>query len=182
LEFRRVLFRSIRIELPRVDIDELERLFDRASGDAGSLAFDIPVLPARLDLADLDLDLQIGEISRSALSIRALRFATRIRDGYMSASPLSLVALGVPLAGALEVARRAGVPALLGWLAGREVDAGGLLRRLGFGERIDARFDSMSLHLAARGSRLGDLLDASTMTAEIAGGELRLRDPGTGGA
>src|SRR5690606_28197172 len=70
---------AIRIELPRVDIDELERLFDRASDDAGSLVLDIPILPARLDLADLDLDLRIDEISRSALSIRALRFATRIR-------------------------------------------------------------------------------------------------------
>src|SRR5690606_34985828 len=177
LEFRRVLFRSIRIELPRVDIDELERLFDRASDDAGSLVLDIPILPARLDLADLDLDLRIDEISRSALSIRALRFATRIRDGYMSASPLSLVALGVPLAGALEVDLRAEVPAVNWWLAGSEVDAGGLLQRLGFGERIDARFDSMSLHLAARGSRLGDLLDASTMTADISGGQFRLRDP-----
>ena len=73
------------------------------------------------------------------------------------------------------------MPAVNGWLAGSEVDAGAVLRRLGFGERIDARFDALSLHLAARGSRLGDLLDASAMTAEVQGGHLRLRDPGTGG-
>src|SRR5690606_12009720 len=33
-----------------------------------------------------------------------------------------------------------------------------------------------------RGSRLGDLLDASALTAEIEGGRLRYLDPGTGGA
>src|SRR5690606_18467033 len=113
------------------------------------------------------------------LSIRDLRFATRIHDGFMSASPLSLVALGVPLAGALEVDLRTDVPTVGWWLAGADVDAGRLLGRLGFGKRIDAVFDSLALHLAARGSRLGDLLDASTMTAEIEGGHLRLLDPGT---
>jgi len=170
---------EVRIDMPRIDIDELGRLFERASGDA--LALDLPILPSRVDLADLDLDLRIGEIARSALSVRELRFATRIREGFMSASPFSLVALGVPLAGALEVDLRTDVPAVNGWLAGSEVDAGAVLRRLGFGERIDARFDALSLHLAARGSRLGDLLDASAMTAEVQGGHLRLRDPGTGG-
>src|SRR5690606_21260001 len=173
---------STRLEVPRVDIDELGRLFARASGKATPLTLDIPILPARLDLADLDLDLRIGEVSRSALSIRDLHFDARIRDGYMSASPLSLVALGLPLAGALEVDLRGEVPAVNWWLAGSDVDAGGLLRRLGFGDRIDAGFGSLKLHLAARGSRLGDLLDASALTAEIAGGQLRYLDPGTGGA
>ncbi len=173
---------AIHLEAPRVDIDELGRLFASASGEATPLLLDIPILPARLDLADLDLDLRIGEVSRSALSIRDLHFAARIRDGYMSASPLSLVALGLPLAGALEVDLRSEVPAVNWWLAGSDLDVGGLLRQLGFGERVDAGFDSLSLHLAARGSRLGDLLDASAMTAEIEGGRVRLLDPGTGGA
>ncbi len=173
---------EVRIETPRIDIDELGRLFERASGEVGALALEIPVLPARVDLADLDLDVRIGEIARSALSIRELRFVTRIREGFMSASPLSLTALGVPLAGALEADLRTDVPAVNWWLAGGDVDVGELLRRLGFGDRIDARFDSLNLHLAARGSRLGHLLDASAMTAEVEGGHLRVRDPGTGGA
>lgn len=173
---------TVRLETPLIDIDEIGRLFARASEDTGGLSLDIPILPARLDLTDLDLELRIGELSRSALSLRDLHFASSIREGYMSASPLSLTALGVPLAGALEVDLRGEVPAVNWWLAGSDVDAGGLLRRLGFGERIDAVFDSLGLYLAARGSRLGDLLDASTMTAEIAGGRVRLRDPGTGGA
>ncbi|MFA7505888.1 MAG: AsmA-like C-terminal region-containing protein [Burkholderiaceae bacterium] len=172
---------AISLEAPQVDIDELSGLLARASEDAGELSLDIPILPARLELADVDLDLRIGEIRRSALAIRDLRLAASIREGYMSASPLSLVALGVPLAGALEIDLRSDVPAMNWWLAGSDVDAGGLLRRLGFGERVDAAFASLSMHLAARGSRLGDLLDASAMTTEIVGGRVDLLDPGSGG-
>src|SRR5690606_41838993 len=41
--------------------------------------------------------------------------------------------------------------------------------------------DALRLQLAAGGSGLGDLLVASAMTAEVQGGHVRLRDPGTGG-
>lgn len=168
---------AMRVSAPQMDIDEIARLFASAARQTGPVRFDVPILPVGLELVDLDLDIEIGRIVGGALPMRDLRFATRIRDGFMTASPLSLTVLGLPLAGALELDLRGAVPALEWWLAGADLDIGRVLQRLGLGERVEARFAALVLHLSARGSQLGDLLEGSTLDIAIEGGRLRLHDP-----
>ncbi|MEZ5727770.1 MAG: AsmA-like C-terminal region-containing protein [Burkholderiaceae bacterium] len=177
-----------RLRAETLDVDELEALLTRVGqvdaptpdADGIEASFDIPILPARLDLDDIDLTLDVARIRRSELDLRDLSFATRMRGGRIDASPMRMRVLGVPLAGALELDLRGAEPHGQWWLMAENVDVGSLLRRLQLSDRIDGRVDSLQVHLSARGRRLGEMLDRSSASIQVEGGELALRDPGSG--
>ncbi|MEZ5741830.1 MAG: hypothetical protein R3E68_21930 [Burkholderiaceae bacterium] len=178
------------IEADSIDVQELQALFARAQADvsrregtaappAGNL-LDIPVLPAELDLTDTDLSLALRRVQGTRLDIRDLAFDAAIRDGNMDASPLRMAVLGVPMRGALALDLRSRRPGGQWWLFAEKADVGGVLRRLGLSQDIDAIVDELSLHLRASGQRLGDLLDNARLTVEANGGQISVGDRNTG--
>jgi hypothetical protein len=176
------------ITADRLDVAQLQALFEsneKTSGsqaDGGGSIVNIPVLPQGIDLTDTDLKLRVGHLTRPGFDIRELSFDATIRNGRMIASPLSGTVFRVPLSGAVELDLRSSKPRGQWWLATANVDIGRLLSRLKIVDNLDAKADSFSMHLDVRGNRLGEVLESSSLTIEIAGGDFAIRDRNTGAA
>ena len=171
-----------------LDVAQLQSLFEsnekeqtpKEDGD-GSVV-NIPVLPQGIDLTDTDLKIRVGHLKRPRFDVRDLKFDATIRNGRMVASPLAGTVFEVPLSGAVELDLRSNKPRGQWWLATADVDIGKLLRRLKIVDNLDANADLFSMHLDIRGNRLGEVLESSSLTIEISGGDFAIRDRNTGAA
>jgi hypothetical protein len=167
------------VRSPFLDLPQLETL--RARPGAGSAgkgeAIDVPILPRRVELADADIGLGLARVALGRADLVDVGFGARIREGRLPPSPFTAQFAGVPFEGLFGLDLRGDVPeATLAMSTGR-VDVGGLLRRLGVAESVEARADALQVELAGRGSRLGELAAQSSFAARLAGGDLTVRGP-----
>jgi uncharacterized protein involved in outer membrane biogenesis len=140
---------------------------------------EIPILPESLDFADSDVELRVKRFDGLPLAVTDAVFEGRMRDGVMSPSPVSLRVESSALAGALALDARTDSPVASLWLAGRDFDAGALLRRLRVARDVDARFGLLRLYAEVRERRLGDALERSSLVASVESGALEFRDANT---
>ncbi|MGC1442365.1 MAG: AsmA-like C-terminal region-containing protein [Burkholderiaceae bacterium] len=175
-----------KIRADRLNVDQLQALFEsnvaRQPEQTEGSMLNIPVLPADIDLTDTNLSLRIKHLTRSGMDIRDIAFDASIRNGRMTASPLAMTVLNVPLSGAVELDVSSKKPRGQWWLAGSDVNIGRLLKRFNLVDNLDARADLLSMHLDIKGNTLGDVLDKSNLTVEIAGGEFAIKDRNSGAA
>jgi uncharacterized protein involved in outer membrane biogenesis len=173
-----------RLDVNHIDVSELERLRPPAQStpkprppeQTGS-TLDIPILPRGIDLTDADIDVNVKRVAMSPADVVDASFKGRIREGKMDPSPFAATYAGVRFSGAIAVDLRGSVPQASLWVAASEVDVGGLLSTLKITEGLDARVEALRVQLIGRGSRLGEMLERSTLDADLDGGSLTLRDP-----
>lgn len=168
------------IAAERIDADELQRLLPGAGAERRVV--DIPILPRKLDLADSDLELRARHVDGLALAVTELAIEGHIRGGQMTPSPFSLRIEDIPFKGALALDLRGDVPSSDLWLASEEVDVGAVLHRLGFAPNVEATVKRLALYTKVRESRLGIMLERSSLLASIESGSLAWRDLNTGAA
>ena len=104
-------------------------------------------------------------------------FAGHIRDGRMWPSPFSVNLAGTLFSGAIALDLRGQVPEVSVWVATEKVDIGGLLRQLKVVSDVEARAEQLRTELIGRGSRLGEMLERSSLLAELESGQMIVRDP-----
>ena len=170
-----------RLDVVNIDVDELESLLpepEKTAGTGGPV-LDIPILPRGIDLTDADVEVRMQRFAGTPLAIRDVHFNGRIRDGYMHPSPFGASIADIALNGAVQLDLRGEEPTAALWLYANNVEFGRLLRDLDLARNLDATLGHFSLHLVARSSRLGDMLERSELTGAIAGGRVTLRDPNT---
>ncbi len=170
-----------RVEAQVLDVPEFEALLPPSKPSTGSL-FELPILPAGVDLSDADLVVGIKRMVLQSTEVTGATFSGHIREGRMAASPFAATIAGVGFSGAVGVDLRGKVPEASLWLAAQAVDIGALLHRLHIVDGLEARVNLLNLQLTGRGARLGEILHRSSLLAELDEGSLTLRPPGGAGA
>ncbi|MDH4191613.1 MAG: hypothetical protein OEW21_15600, partial [Betaproteobacteria bacterium] len=178
----------LRLSADSIDIAELESIVPQRRSEpshrsaAARATLDIPILPSGVSLADADIEVKLRRFSGIALALGDVAFDGRIREGRMLPSPFAANVAGIDFRGAVSLDFRGAEPQAALWLMAEEVAVGRILRDLHLSRDLDLHFDRVRLSLAARASRLGELLARSELNGEVEGGRLTLRHPGTGRA
>ena len=171
-----------------IDGEQLSDLFPEAEEDeaAGSareaLTVDVPILPSGIELMDSDIGLAIDRIKGQSGDITDVSFTAEIREGYMPSAPLHAVFAGAAFDGALSIDLRDVEPAFDVTVRSSDVDIGQILAQLGVAQGLDASAGAVDLQLALRGASARSMLLQSSFSASIRNGQIRLRDPNTGGS
>lgn len=173
---------EVRLDAGALHIRELGRTLGAAPEKELRAAADLPILPYRLHLADSDLDLRAARVEELPVAVADARLQGRVRDGVLTLGRVALRAAGTPLAGALKFDSRGAAPEASLWLAAEDVDVDALLEALRVTRNIEAGAGRLALHAQLRGRRLGEILEHSTLVADLESGRFVLRDRNTGAA
>jgi len=170
-----------RLNVQRLDVAELESMLPppkpKPATAAASNTLDLPILPKGIDLTDADIEVKVKRVGMQPADVTDASFTGRIRNGHMDASPFAATVAGTPFTGAVALDLRGNLPQASLWVAGSRVDVGALLRNLKVTQDLDARVESLRVQLIGRGSRLGEMLERSSLDADLDTGEVILRDP-----
>lgn len=175
---------NLKLIAQQIDVKELESLIPKPDGkkeEHATPALEIPILPRGIDLKDADITVQARRFVNSPLEVNDVSFDGHIRDGHMLPSKFSATVAAIAFGGALALDLRGTEPSATLWLAADNVDVGKLLRKLDLSRNIDATFGEVRLQLAARSSRLGDMIARSELLGAFGAGSITLRDPNTRG-
>ncbi len=167
------------LEIASVNLAQLDGLLPPpAPARPGTRAsLDIPVLPARLSLADADVSVRARDIRGTQLELGEMGFDGHVRDGAMQSSPFFADIAGTRYSGAIALDLRDAEPRAQFWLSAAQVDAGRVLRQLRLTKDIDAGIERLNVYIDSRSTRLASLLANAQLAAEVSGGKLVLRDP-----
>jgi hypothetical protein len=167
-----------KLAIDNLDVDELEHMLPPPDPKAPKKSMiELPILPTGISLFDADVDVQVKRVQMRPAPVTDVAFAGHIREGRMWPSPFSANLVGVTFSGATALDLRSDVPEASVWVAAENVDIGGLLRQLHVVKELDSRVDSLRVELIGRGSRLGEMLERSSLLAELGSGQLTLKDP-----
>ena len=165
------------LTVDHLDVPQLEAMLPPPNPKAPSRsAIDLPILPQGIDLFDSDIDVQVKEVRLRRSAITDVSFTGHIREGRMWPSPFSVKVAGMPFSGAMAVDLRGQIPEASVWVAAEKVNLGALLKQLGAVASLDASAELVRAELIGRGSRLGDMLQRSSLLAELEQGALTLHD------
>ena len=167
-----------RVVVANLDLDELEHMLPPADPKAPATpSIDLPILPHGISLFDADIDVKLKRVAMRPAPVNDVSFSGRIRDGHMWPSPFSATLAGATFSGAVAVDLRGEVPEASLWVAAENVDIGALLQRMKVVSDLESRAQLLRAELIGRGSRLGEMLERSSLLAELESGQLTLRDP-----
>jgi uncharacterized protein involved in outer membrane biogenesis len=181
---RRAMLRA-RVDITRIDSVELDSLrpvaikTDKASDGP---VLDIPILPQQIILSDADISVHVAAVEGAKLAVRDVRFDGRIRDGFMQLSPFHANLADTNFEGALMLDLRNQLPRIQLWLSAADVNAGSILQQLNLVQTLDARLAHLGLYLDSSSSKLSGLIANASLSGQIDGGQLVLRDANTGAA
>ncbi len=167
-----------RLVVENVDAQELQSLFPPPDPKAPPKSIiDLPILPAGIDLYDADVDVKVKRVDMQPAPVHDVSFSGHIREGRMWPSPFSATLAGATFSGAIALDLRSAVPEASVWVAAEKVDVGGLLEQLKLVQGLEARVELLRAELVGRGSRVGEMLERSSLVVEMESGLLTLRDP-----
>ena len=174
-----------RVDVTRIDSNELDSLrpvsVKSKNGSEGPI-LDIPILPQKIVLSDADISVHVAAVEGAKLAVRDVRFDGRIRDGFMQTSPFHANLADTNFDGALMLDLRDQLPRIQLWLSAADVNVGGIFQQLNLVQTLDAKIDRLSLYLDTRSSKLSGLIAHASLSGQIDGGKLVLRDANTGAA
>ena len=166
------------VSVDNLDVGELESMLPPPDPHSPAKpVIDLPILPQGISLLDADVDVRVKQIAMEPAAVTDVSFSGRVRDGRMWPSPFSAKLAGATFSGAMALDLRGQVPEASVWVAAQKVDIGGLLRQLKVVSDLESRAELLRAELIGRGSRLGEMLERSSLLAEVESGELTLRDP-----
>ncbi len=166
------------VTVDNLDVEELQRMLPPPDPNAPATAMiDLPILPQGISLLDADIDVQVRRVDMQPAPVSDMSFSGRIRDGRMWPSPFSAKLAGALFSGAMALDLRGKVPEASVWVAAEKVDVGALLRKLKVVGDLESHAELLRAELIGRGSRLGEMLERSSLLAEVESGQLTLRDP-----
>jgi uncharacterized protein involved in outer membrane biogenesis len=168
------------VRSPLIDVPELQGQFpDSAPRSRGSRTeIDIPILPRRLELGDADVGIGVERVVLARGELTNGAIAARLRGGRMEPSPFGATFAGVPFDGTLMLDLRGDVPEAAVAMSASKVDVGRMLARMRIAEDLDAQVDALKVQLISRGSRLGEMLQGSSLAAKLEGGSVKVGGPG----
>lgn len=151
---------------------EVPQLTDSALG--------IPILPKEFALPDMDIDVSINELRPDGPSFTDIGFNGSIRNGVLNSSPFSMHLDQAVFTGNIAFDSLSTPPSMTLLLETREIDIGDLLDEFAVAKGIDLSAGLLRLRLDLRGHTLGNILNLTSVAAEIGEGKWTLTDPGTG--
>ena len=119
----------------------------------------LPVRP--LPPVDLALSLKAGEVLTHSLTLRSLDVAITLKDGRLSAGPLSVVVAGGNVAGRINLAYQDKAVAMDTALSITRLDTGAFLKELGQTEAIQGLMDGR-VDVRGRGGSVADIFSGLT--------------------
>jgi AsmA family protein len=166
------------LRVDNLDVDELENMLPPPDPKAAAVAMiDLPILPTGISLLDADLDVHVKQVTIQPAPVTDVSFSGHVRGGRMLPSPFSAKIAGTLFSGAMALDLRGKVPEASVWVVADKVDIGGLLQKLKVVNDLESRAELLRAELIGRGSRLGEMLERSSLLAEMESGELTVRDP-----
>jgi uncharacterized protein involved in outer membrane biogenesis len=171
-----------KLVVDHLDVPQLEAMLPPpeakpAQTTKSGSAIDLPILPQGIDLFDSDVDVQVKKVQPRRSAITDVSFNGHIREGKMWPSPFSVKVSKTAFSGAVAVDLRGKIPEASLWIAASSVNLGELLKELGAVESLEASTELVRLEVIGRGSRLGEMLQRSSLLAEIEQGALTVRGP-----
>lgn len=173
-----------RVDVTRINSTELDSLRPVALKPEKSTqgpVLDIPILPQQLVLSDADLSVHVASVDGVKIKVRDLSFEGRIRDGFMQTSPFHANLADTNFDGAIMLDLRDQLPRIQLWLSADELNAGSILQQLNLVQTLDASIAHLGLYLDSRSSKLSGLIANASLSGQIDGGRVVLRDANTGG-
>ena len=159
-------FTNIAVSAALIDVPQLAML-----GRAG----DASVLPARIDLSDADIRFEGNLVALHRIDLLDVKLAARVRDGRLAPSPIAARLAGTPLDGTVAFDPTGEVPQATLDLSASVVEVGALLRALKVAEPVQGRADALQVAVRAQGRTLHELLQRSSFTARLTGGNVTVR-------
>ncbi len=174
-----------RVDVTRLDSAELDSLRPVAVSTEKSKqgpVLDIPILPQQIVLSDADISVHVASVDGVKLKVRDLSFDGRIREGFMQTSPFHANLADTNFEGALMLDLRDQLPRIQLWLSAADVNAGSILQQLNLVQSLEASIERLGLYLDSRSSKLSGLIANASLSGQIDGGRVVLRDANTGAA
>lgn len=174
-----------KVDVTRIDSAELDSLRPvtvNPEKSAQGPVLDIPILPQQIVLSDADISVHVASVDGAKLKVRDLSFNGRIREGFMQTSPFAANLADTSFDGAIMLDLRGQLPRIQLWLSATDVNAGNILQQLNLVQTLDASIAHLGLYLDSQSSKLSGLIANASLSGEIDGGRLVLRDANTGAA
>lgn len=174
-----------RVDVTRIDSTELDSLRPvvvNTERSAQGPVLDIPILPQQIVLRDADISVHVASVEGTKLKVRDLSFDGHIREGFMQTSPFHANLADTDFDGAVMLDLRGQLPRIQLWMSATEVNAGRILQQLNLVQALDASIAHLGLYLDSRSSKLSGLIANASLSGQIDGGQVVLRDANTGAA
>jgi len=146
---------------------------EKAAGVRSSRA---PLGQSLLSTIELELAVRLGSVSLAPAEIKDLSFIATLQHGQLGISPLQFAIRDMSFIGGVSVDVRDVVPEVRLALDMGNVNFAGLFKKLAIPENITAEAQRLHLEMSSRGDSLRALLDHSTISLVLEGGQLRLGD------
>jgi uncharacterized protein involved in outer membrane biogenesis len=155
---------------------------DRQGASRDGPDLDMPILPGRLELNDMDIDVVGKRLVLQPSDITDIAFSTRIRDGHVADAPFSGTLAETAFRGRLSMDLREEVPVLGLNVEAGDVNVGQFLRDLQLATEVDAHTDRLTAKLSARGGTVNEILGNTKIEVEAERGRwLLFASEGRGG-
>ena len=164
----------VKVALATLSLDEFGTVKERASGADDAL--DRSVLPADLQLPDMELDLAAERIELGGANLRRFRFAGSLRSRRMQAAPFRIDWDEASASGQVGLDFTSARPRLQIDCTAEDADLHPLLAALGV-EDVRIRPRLLSLSVTAKGERLGELLASATVNATAEAAQIEFHRP-----
>ncbi|PSW20828.1 AsmA family protein [Photobacterium sanctipauli] len=143
---------------------------------------DVPLLGSEIVIADADLNVQVDTLKWAQQQIDDLTFNGQLRDGRMSPAPFKARYIGSEYSGDLALGiNNAAIDAKLN-LAVSQPDVGAILSTFDISNDFDIQLQRARLAVALSGSTLLELMEHTSVNAELFGGQASIADSYTGKA
>ncbi len=149
------------------------RRHEKAAGVRSSRA---PLGQSLLSTIDMELAVRLGSVSLAPGEIKDLSFISLLQNGQLIVSPLQFAIRDTSFTGSISVDVRDVVPELRIELDMGNVDFAGLFNKLAMPKHITAKAQRLRFEASGRGDSLRALLDRSTISLVLEGGQLRVGD------
>ena len=174
-EGRPIVWASVRS--PLIDVQELSTL-RAGSGGANGSRRDATVFGDAVDVADVNVDVELQRLLLGRAELEDIAFVARTRDARLMPAALTGKLAGAPFHADVALDLHGELPTASLDLSTGSIDLGALLRRLGLAQDIEGRAQALHLKLQGRGSSPGELLAHSAIDVRLSGGHVTVRGAG----
>jgi hypothetical protein len=123
------------------------------------------LLPERFPVSNLDIDLEVKQLTIMGKSIKDLTLKAIVDDGSIDEAPFTAIFKTSSLVGHFSFQEAGSLPLIKTRLDSRSFNIGAFLKEFKFAENIEMQIAEVSTDLSTKGRTLGELADNLTFTS-----------------
>lgn len=181
---------SVVLRGEHLDLDEIKALItpEKSGADINKtgngevkISRDEIIFPGTFPIRNLDLVLDVKELSLGGKNILDVRLDAFIHDGRIQEAPFTATFKNSLLTGHYSLDVGSKNPEISAQLNSSSINLGAILGELELADDVSLTIDHVKTDIRTRGNTFGKLFDNLSLTIDASGGLFEYRDPNTGG-